>query len=207
MKKSQARARAIAEGRTTYVPETPCHKGHRLRNIYGTCTACRRDRERTRYYADTTVTKDKVAAKYRKNAEAIKEKRRAAYAANREKEKEAAKHRSAEWRANNPNHDGIKKAKKKWKQANTAKVLAATIKRRAAKIRRTPAWLSVDDFWLIEQAYELAAMRTKLFGFSWHVDHVIPLQGRLVSGLHVPENLQVIPGVLNMTKANKYLPA
>jgi len=98
-------------------------------------------------------------------------------------------------------------AGKQWKQENPGKVRANTIKRRLAKMHRTPAWLSPDDHWMIEQAYEIAALRTTMFGFSWHVDHTLPLQGELVSGFHVPTNLQVIPGVDNVRKANKYLPA
>jgi hypothetical protein len=77
-------------------------------------------------------------------------------------------------------------------------------KRKAAKLKRTPAWLSSDDHWMVEQAYELAALRTKMFGFSWHVDHILPLQGKTVSGLHTPYNLQVIPGVENVRKSNSF---
>ena len=82
---------------------------------------------------------------------------------------------------------------------------AETVRRRQAKLlQRTPKWLSVDDIWMMQQAYELAAVRAKLFGFSWHVDHVIPLQGKFVSGLHTPYNLQVIPGVENVRKSNTF---
>jgi hypothetical protein len=81
---------------------------------------------------------------------------------------------------------------------------AKETKRRAAKLLRTPVWLTKDDMWLIEQAYELSALRTKLFGFAWEVDHILPLQGKIVSGLHVPNNLQVIPAVINRQKRNKY---
>jgi hypothetical protein len=89
-------------------------------------------------------------------------------------------------------------------QKNNLHIFAkAKAKRKAAQLQRTPAWLTTDDYWMIEQAYEVAAQRTKLFGFPWHVDHIIPLQGKLVSGLHTPFNLQVIPGVENIRKGNR----
>jgi hypothetical protein len=91
-----------------------------------------------------------------------------------------------------------------YRKENLDRHAAKETKRRAAKINRTPAWLTEDDHWMIGQAYELAATRTKMFGFSWHVDHILPLQGKLVSGLHTPYNLQVIPGVENMQKLNKF---
>jgi hypothetical protein len=87
---------------------------------------------------------------------------------------------------------------------NLPKFAAYEAKRRAIKMQRTPNWLTVDDLWMIEQAYELAALRTKMLGFVWHVDHIVPLQGKLVSGLHVPWNLQVIPAVENISKNNNF---
>ena len=90
-----------------------------------------------------------------------------------------------------------------WRKKNAPRVLAWCRERQAAKLQRTPAWLAADDHWMIEQAYELAALRTKMFGFPWHVDHIFPLRGKTISGLHVPTNLQVIPGVENLRKGNR----
>lgn len=103
------------------------------------------------------------------------------------------------------NAEQAKQSAKKYRKDNPAKINAWSRKHQAAKIQRTPAWLNEDDFWMIEQAYELAQLRTKMFGFLWHVDHIIPLQGKLVSGLHVPTNLQVIPATLNQRKNNIFV--
>jgi hypothetical protein len=119
----------------------------------------------------------------------------------RKENKESCRATILAWSANNL--EKVKSYAKKTKANNKGRVNAHTVRRRLAKINRTPAWLTPDDHWIIEQAYELAAMRTKMFGFSWHVDHTLPLQGKTVSGLHVPTNLQVIPAVDNIRKGNR----
>lgn len=94
--------------------------------------------------------------------------------------------------------------KKLYRQANKAKVNALAKAYKVRKKNRVPKWVDKDHMWLIKEVYELAQTRTKHFGFPWHVDHIIPLQGELVSGLHVIENLQVIPGIENIKKKNKF---
>ena len=104
---------------------------------------------------------------------------------------------------NNP--EARKLARAKWDQKNPGATSAAKAKNKVARLLRVPAWLTEDDFWAVEQAYELSQLRTKMFGFSWHVDHIIPLKGRKVSGLHVPQNLQVIPAVENLRKGARWV--
>lgn len=179
---------------THYFTGKPCKRGHLANRLLSdrSCTEC---------------NKEKRAKYYKENPEKYRELRRQAYAANPEKEREIEKVRSRKWRKSNPNHLGTQAAKKKWKKANIGKVNAHTAKRRTAKLQRTPAWLTLIDFERIENEYKLAALLSKITNASWHVDHIIPLQGKMVSGLHVPSNLRVIPRKENETKANKYLPA
>ncbi len=106
------------------------------------------------------------------------------------------------WRRRNA--DSLLVYGKKYRAKNKALVNFLCQKRKIALLFRTPKWLEEDDFWMIEQAYDLAALRTAQFGFPWHVDHKIPLRGNKVSGLHVPNNLQVIPAKQNQQKTNKF---
>jgi hypothetical protein len=134
-----------------------------------------------------------------------------------EANKEEWNKRSVAWRAANPDkakliHAKFREAnreqrnayKSDWVQANRGHVNAYCVKRHAEKLKRTPAWLSEFDKLKIECLYQLAAMRTRESGYIWHVDHIIPLQGKFVSGLHVPSNLRVIPAVENNRKYNRY---
>lgn len=76
-------------------------------------------------------------------------------------------------------------------------------KRRAAELLRTPAWADMDA---IRAVYEEAQRTTRSTGTPHHVDHEIPLQGRKVSGLHVANNLRVLPASDNCRKHNRYEP-
>lgn len=85
--------------------------------------------------------------------------------------------------------------------ANKPKWAHYAMKRRAAKLRATPAWADIDA---ILRVYETCAEVTVLTGIPHEVDHIIPLQGATVSGLHVESNLRVIPMVGNRRKSNRF---
>lgn len=91
-----------------------------------------------------------------------------------------------------------------YKKLNPHKNASKEAKRRSAKLHRTPKWVGPEEMWLIKKAYALAKVRGKMLGGEWEVDHIIPLQGKNVCGLHVSTNLQVIPCAINRQKSNRY---
>lgn len=74
-------------------------------------------------------------------------------------------------------------------------IRAAMSKRRTVKMKRTPAWADLEA---IKDVYKKAAVAGMV------VDHIIPLQGKLVSGLHVPSNLQLLSSTENSRKKNRF---
>jgi len=78
--------------------------------------------------------------------------------------------------------------------------------RRAAKALRTPPWLDDGHRLVILWFYEAAQLLTEATGVLHHVDHIVPLRGNTVSGLHVPWNMQCLPWRENLSKNNRVDP-
>lgn len=91
---------------------------------------------------------------------------------------------------------------KKHLQQNKAMYAAKRGKRRAAEFRATPSWANQDA---IKRIYLLAEKISTETGIKHHVDHVYPLQGKKVCGLHFENNLQIIPATENLKKFNKLI--
>jgi hypothetical protein len=70
----------------------------------------------------------------------------------------------------------------------------------------TPPWLTKLHWQEIESIYSLARDCQITSGQMYHVDHILPLKGKNVCGLHVPWNLQVLPADINQSKRNKEIP-
>ena len=78
---------------------------------------------------------------------------------------------------------------------------ARSSKRRAIERQRLATWANLEA---IKAIYRKAIDLTRSTGVAHHVDHIYPLAGKLVSGLHVENNLQVLTATENMSKHNTY---
>ena len=125
-----------------------------------------------------------VRAYQSRNSEAVSVKRRAHYADNR---------------------DQMLKRSKQYRQRASRDIAARNLRRVAVKRQAVPEWASEFDRLVELEAHALTASRESSTGIAWHVDHMIPLQARSCRGLHVWNNLQVIPAAMNIAKGNKMI--
>jgi len=177
------RYEATQNGEKYYMVDRPCKRGHIELRITenGICTECRRVREMGRYWEDPE-----------------KARRRASKYAKRHGEKLAALARLG--RATEPPEKRVarlQRAREKareWRKANPRHHLALTNAHKARIKRCTPPW--VDKRQIVE-VYKNCPE-------GHHVDHIVPLRGAVVSGLHVPWNLQYLPARENIQKSNRF---
>lgn len=118
-----------------------------------------------------------------------------------EKNKEKMVKRSQQWAIDNA--ERYRKNQSTWRARVSDRRCEQSARRRALTTKATPKW--ANEFF-ISEAYHLAKLRTKATGVQWHVDHIVPLNSKLVCGLHVEHNLRVIPGKENIRKQNKFWP-
>ena len=119
--------------------------------------------------------------------------------------KECSTKRYVNWRNTNYNHalQANRKSALKWRTEKPFKNVAKTARYTANKLKATPSWLTESHNLQIQCKYSLAQMFSRETGIQHHVDHIVPLKGKTVCGLHVPWNLRVIPAVDNLRKSNK----
>jgi hypothetical protein len=221
------RAQAKEQGLKFYFTGKPCDKNGHLSNRYtsvGNCVDC----VAKRFIENKTELSERNKQYVTKNKEKVSEKRKEWYAKHREERldyykkwtaenKAKTSDKQREWRLANPekkkqndllwrqtNSDKKKQNDKNWKELNRGLVRAYAKGQKMRRINRIPPWLTEHDKKAIKDMYELAVRKEKETGIKWHVDHIIPLLGENVSGLHVPQNLQVIPASENLQKSNKW---
>lgn len=88
-----------------------------------------------------------------------------------------------------------------WNLENTGKRRAYVRNYQAKKLNATPVWADLER---IKHKYEFARMMEKYTANKYHVDHIVPLQGESVCGLHVVNNLQILLAGDNQSKGNKH---
>ena len=117
----------------------------------------------------------------------------------------AAQEALAEARRLDPRYSAEAKAADREARAARSRALNAERgrRRKAAERRQMPAWADRER---IVAIYEDADRATRETGIQHHVDHVIPLRGKLASGLHVHQNLRVITATENRKKSSRYNP-
>lgn len=117
--------------------------------------------------------------------------------------RERSRQKTREWKKNNP--EKKKENDKRWRENNRPKTRARSSKRRAAERNATPSWLTEEHHLQIVAVYAESERLTLETGILHHVDHIVPLCGKNVSGLHVPWNLRAIPAAENLAKSAKLI--
>ena len=183
--KPQERAKAKAEGKTRYYTGRPCKNGHvaERQTSNGTCVVCLQNR-------NSQWQKDNPDKVYRNQL---------AYLSRYPERREAY---IQQYLISNKEERRI--YLRNWRLLNKDKHAAKQRRREAAKLKRTPQWLTSGHHAEINNMYWLAADLQKVSGEKYHVDHIVPLQGKNVSGLHVPWNLQILPADMNCKKSNTF---
>jgi hypothetical protein len=185
----KTRKEAQTTGAKYYFTGEPCKHGHVApRKTKGVCVECMKVeweealQKRATYFAEYNKSDAGQAAKeryYQANRGAV-----IARAQARLPEEKRA-YRNA-WKANNP-----------------VQVLADNKVRRRKHRQATPPWLTRKQKTEIRQLYQIAITMSRTTGEPYVVDHIVPLRGEDVCGLHVPWNLRVVTREENLRKSNK----
>jgi 5-methylcytosine-specific restriction endonuclease McrA len=183
----KTRKEAQATGAKFYFTGEPCVRGHiALRKTKGSCLECVRedwavDNERRKEKPKTTAAKEAGKRYYEKNRQAV-----IARAAARPVEEK-------------------RRLQAEYKDRNVDVVRADTSVRKRRHREATPKWLTPAERLQMRDLYVQARKLTELTRERYVVDHIVPLRGEAVCGLHVPWNLRVITQEENLKKSNKHV--
>ena len=181
----KTRKEAVLVGAKFYFTGEPCVRGHvALRKVKGSCLECVKE--------DWAVDNERRKGKPKTEA-AIAAGRRY-YEKNREAVIARASARPAEEKRRN---------RAEYKDRNVDVVRADTSVRKRRHREATPKWLTKQERLQMRDLYVQARKMTELTRERYVVDHIVPLRGEEVCGLHVPWNLRVITQDENLKKSNK----
>jgi 5-methylcytosine-specific restriction endonuclease McrA len=189
----KTRAEAKATGAKHYFTGEPCKHGHIApRKTKGACVECLKVE-----WQQAAETRAEYFKEYNRKDE-VRDKKHDWYLENREQVIQTAATRPAAV---------LREYRNAWKEANKVQVRADTKARRRKHRDATPLWLTRKQKSEIRQLYQIAITMTQTTGEQYVVDHIVPLRGEEVCGLHVPWNLRVITQEENLKKSNKLVDA
>jgi hypothetical protein len=187
----KTRAEAKAQGAAYYFTGEPCKHGHVApRKTKGACVECLKAE-----WQQAAETRAEYFREYNRRDE-VKDSKHEWYRANRDQVIRSAATRPAAQ---------LQAYRNAWKAANKTQVLADNKVRRRKHRDATPPWLTRRQKSEIRQLYQIAITMTQTTGEQYVVDHIVPLRGETVCGLHVPWNLRVITQEENLKKSNKHV--
>ena len=187
----KTRKEAQDSGAKYYFTGEPCKHGHVApRKTKGACVECMK--------IEWQQAAEKRADYFREynKSEAGQQAKRKYYEANKENVIARAQAR--------PDED--KRRYKKTHKVNNPDMYKEMTSLRRRRFRdATPKWLTDTQKMEIRLKYRLAIELSRATGERHAVDHIIPLHGESVCGLHVPWNLQVLTQKDNLTKYNRMI--
>lgn len=163
---------------------------------------CKRGHDGTRYKSRNDCVqcaKDRARVYWKDKPEAFKAYTRKANEKHREYHIRWARERRK------TNKENIAAYRIKYREENKDYFAAWASERRAKRRKAQPKWLTKEQKHQIYFKFKIAVNISDISGIEHHVDHIIPLNGKNCSGLHVPWNLRVLEGALNVSKGNKLL--
>ena len=162
-----------------------------LNGLRGDCKSCKNE-YRKEYHFRNKERESDANKKYRvENSEKIKEYRIKTRVHKAGYNKKWAK----------DNKPLINFFQREWAEKNPEKVRERAMRRSLATKGQCPAWANLDK---IREFYAVAKQLTETHGTKFEVDHIIPLRGKYVTGLHVETNLQIITQMANGRKGNRF---
>jgi hypothetical protein len=170
------------------------------------CKSCCKDNNKKYYQKNKITIKSNTKERYDNNSEEQKEYQKEYRKTNsnklalyedsrkdRKKEQDSLRYKSK--------REEFLDYSKNYRVDNREKMRARDAEKRAWVLNATPDYANLEN---IDNIYKEARELELKDGIPRHVDHIIPLRGKSVCGLHVEQNLQILTATENMKKSNTY---